>query len=325
MSDPLPNVYQVIERHRAALLAREQAQTQAMADHWMTVERALDGEMTALAYEVEAAGLRPEDVPRLTRYQRLMGQVQTELQQYADYAEGVVASAQSQWAQQALFDAQGAIIVSGVTNFDMLNVEAVQAMAGLAGDDSPLYALLTEAYGDSRDGVIDALIQGVGLGWGPSKTVTAMRNGLAHGLGRMMNIARTEQMRVYRESQRQAYIASGVVSGFMRMCAHDGRVCAACLASEGERFTLAQHLYDHPQGRCTAIPIIAGQQPIEWPKGGEWFATQDEATQLSILGPGKLELWQRGGFDFADLAVQTNDERWGLGLRPATLRELARA
>ena len=71
------------------------------------------------------------------------------------------------------------------------------------------------------------LIVGTAQGWNPRKTAARMKGDLAGGLQKALTIARSEQMRVYREATRAQYERSGVVSGQRRLSAHDDRVCPA--------------------------------------------------------------------------------------------------
>jgi hypothetical protein len=105
--------------------------------------------------------------------------------------------------------------------------------------------------------------------------------------------------------------------------AHDGRVCPACLADEGTVYALHEPIPDHPNGRCSGVPIIRNRQEPRWTEGEQWFATQPEHTQQSILGSGRLELYREGRFDFRDLSVRVDDPVWGASVRPRTLQELA--
>ena len=77
-----------------------------------------------------------------------------------------------------------------------------------------------------------------------------------------------------------------------------------------------------PQGGCTGVPIVNGAKMPEWTKGEEWFKTQDEATQASILGPGKLAAYKDGRFGFAELKRSTQNETWGAGVKVASLKDL---
>jgi hypothetical protein len=337
---PDPAVVVAMREFKRGLLLREAAQMQEMARRWLELERALEAQIAALTEELSRMGAAGEAISRarlyrLERYQRLLAQTQREVRRYATWAEGEIGRQQATLARLGLEHASQAIQLSYWPSvgayFDRLPREAVEYMVGLAGDGAPLGELLKlrmvrDAAGRPLPGVwerlTEMLIRGTGQGWNPRKTARAMRDDLAEGLNKAMVIARTEQMRVYREVSRQQYEYSGVVKGQKRLTAHDGRVCPACIADEGTVYPLGSTISDHPQGRCTSVPIVVGLPEVEWTGGEQWFRQQDGATQRAILGPGRFEAWQAGQFEFAALTTHTYDPTWGGGVRPTPLEQL---
>lgn len=329
MADPL--VVQVMRSFKLALLAREQVQQANMARAWLSVEANLQAEIEALARELAAekeAGrsISQAKLYRMKSYQRLMAQLQVEMRKYSNYAESSITGEQRALAQLGIehaVTATNAAAGGGIgVFFDVLPVEAVLNMVGMTGAGTPLRKLLEETWGDAAQGLTDILIRGTALGWNPRETARMMRQGMTRGLDRMLNIARTEQLRVYRETSRRQYETSGVVSGFRRLATHDGRVCAACLMAEGETYRLDETLRDHPSGRCTMVPIVMGMPPVKWQLGKDWFKEQPEDVQRRIMGPGRLDAWKRGEFHLEDLVAVRKDPVWGDRVEPAPLKEL---
>jgi len=324
MADPL--VIQVMRQHKQALFLREEAQMAEMALRWLDVERKLEAQIAALTQQIANEAITSQGkIYRLERYKQLLSQTRVELRGYEDYAEARIVQGQLDYGALGIRDASEAIQASYGDYgpwFNRLDVRATENMAGMLGNGKPLRGLLSEAYGDAAQGLTEALTRGTALGWNPRKTAKAMQDGMAHGLGRMMTIARTEQMRVYRESSRMQYEESGVVEGFVRLTAHDSRVCLGCLALEGEWFSTKDSLYDHPNGRCAAAPIASGAPPLVFERGEEWFGRQPGDMQRKMMGAETWQAWQRGEFAFADLGRQTPNATWGASVRPATLGEL---
>lgn len=322
-----------MRQHKLALLAREDRQMFEMANRWLQIETAVEGQMTLLAQELMQERLAGRAISqaklyRMDRYKRLIGELREEIDRYNGYATGVITIQQREWGQLGLDHAVQAIQLSyyetgaAVALFGKVPYRAVENMVGLLGNGRPLRTLLNEAFGESAMGVSDALIQGTALGWNPNKTARAMRDGLARGLGRELTIARTEQIRVYRESGRQQYEESGVVDGFVRIAAHQPRTCMACLAAEGEFYRVKDSLRDHPNGRCSTIPKVAGIPLAAFQKGDAWFRQQPEAVQRQMMGAEKHKAWKGHRFAFKDLAHTTHNATWGDGVRVATLGEL---
>lgn len=328
MPDPL--VVQVMKQFKLDLLAREWAQMQDMARQWLGLEDALESQMQAMADDLareaaEGRAISQAKLWRSRRYQSLQAQLQRELASYTQYAEGLIAENQSQLGALGIQHATTATQVSmpGVgVYFDVLPIEAIENMVGLAGDGSPLSTLLRATWGDSAAGLTNELIRSTALGVNPRETARRMRQGATQGLNRMLNIARTEQLRVYREAGRQQYEFSGVVEGFKRLATHDDRVCPACLMAEGERYSVKQQLREHPSGRCTMVPIVKGMPEVQWEKGQDWFKRQDEATQIRILGRKRYDAWIGGKFDLNQLVSIRRNSTWGDSVFPTSLKDL---
>lgn len=333
---PDPAVVVAMREFKQGLLAREAVQMQAMAKQWLTVENALDKRIVELAEDIATRKERGEVVTesrlyRLQRYQELMAQTQAEFTKYAAWAGKDISRYQEGNGILGLQHASTAIQLSylpgGVgVSFNRLPREAVENIVGIAADGKPLNELLKlrmvrDEHGSPLPGVLDrltsSLITGTALGRNPRVVARDMRDDLSGGLSKALLIARTEGLRPYREMARAQYEASGVVSGHRRLSAHDGRVCPACLADEGTLYRTNETMSDHPNGRCTSVPVVEGMPEVDWLKGEDWLRTQPEGVQRSILGSARFELWQNGAFQFKQLVQKHYSTVWGESLTPA--------
>lgn len=330
---PAPSrVVSVMQEYKADLLARESAQVAEMVRRWRQVELRLEAQIAALAQEASAMGATRGQIMRMERYHALLAQTREQIRGYEGYAEATIGQKQIEWGRLGLDEAATAIQESywdaGLNvSFNRLPTDAVERMVGLAGDGSSLFDVLQKRalYPEAVQGLTDALVQGVARGWNPRKTASRMQDGLAGGLDKALTIARTEQLRVYRSASQDQYRGSGVVTGYRRLSAHDDRVCAGCLAEDGQECELDLDFEAHPNCRCTTVPVVEGVEPPEWTAGGDWFEEQDEETQRNILGPGRYELWENGQVsDFRDFATHTQNETWGGAVVPTPLNQLAR-
>ncbi len=180
------------------------------------------------------------------------------------------------------------------------------------------------------EGLRQALVRSAAVGRNPKATARAlmrlanqeMRDGLALGLNRALCIARTEQLRTYREATLANYRATGLVRGFKRLCAHDRRVCAACLFDEGTLYGLDRPFVEHPNGRCTSVPVVGGLAEVSWLGNEDWFVRQEEGLQRAILGNRYFEAWRAGRFGLRQLVSFVEDARWGRSLRVRALGEM---
>lgn len=324
-------VVRLMQEFKRLLRARETAQVAAMTARWLAVERRLMGMIELLAREWQERMLAGQTISQgalfqYQRYQALLGQVQDELGVYAAWADGLITDEQAALARLGLEHAWSAIdMTTGASvGFTRLPVGAIENMAGLLADGSPLRSLLLNAAKQAElvDGMTNALLNGTALGWNPRKTARAMGDGLAGGLDQALTVARSEQLRVYREAGRQAYAASGLVDAYMRLVTKDTRTCMACLVRDGELIPVGRALDEHPNGRCAQVPVVTGYEPPQWTSASDWFRARGPEQQRDMMGARRWEAWQRGEFELSDLAQTAPGREFGPGLREVGLKEL---
>lgn len=328
MPDPL--VVQVMNGFRRDLLQKEAQQRTRMARQWMGVERALQEQVESFAERVARDGLTPGQIRsrqfQMDRYASLLAQTRLELDKYVDVVQPDIEAQQRRLGQLGAQSAIAAInaVTGGVrAGFDVLPVGAIENMVGLAGNGSPLHTLLRASYGAGAHGMLEQLIHGVALGVNPRNIARNMvRLGLSQTLNRVMVTARTEPLRVYREASRQQYQASGVVTHFRRLATRDRRTCPACLFADGEVHELGDNLREHPQGRCTTVPVVQGFKPVEWEKGIDWFRKQPPKVQAKMLGRGRFDAWQSGQIELEQVVSVRANDTWGDSLQPTPLRDI---
>jgi hypothetical protein len=335
---PQPEVYQVIADFRRELANREASQFAVMTRRWLDIEQALSARIDILANEIDAMRLRGEPVNqskimRLENYKSLLSQTAAEVGRYQDYATRLIADQQRDYARlgidQARAQIRAAYIQAGrsVARFDLLPIEAVENMVGLAGDGKPLFSVLSQRAltPEAIDGLTTALIRAVAMGDNPKTTAKKMKDGLTQGLTKALTIARTEQLRAFREAGRQQAEKSGVVTGWIRRSALQARTCLACLSLDGKEYSISEPMDDHPNGRCFQEFIIKDVPPSQVETGAEWFDRQSEKTQRAMMGTiGKdvYQGWKDGRFEFSDLSKMRHSDTWGDTATTATQAEL---
>ena len=343
---PKPKVIETLDAFKAEVRNNEKDAMLLMAKRWNAVERGLDAQIAALTQEIDA--LRAIDklptanqLYRMERYKTLLAQTQREVGQYERFAQGEIERGQRDYfalgndaAQAMLRD----LTPVGVNiNFNRLPVDAVNNMIGYCKDGAPLFSVLKERalYPDAVDGLTTQLVNAMALGYSPRKTALLMKDGLAQGLTKALVIARTEQLRAFREASFQNYNKnSDIVKGWIWHSALGDRTCAACYAMHGTEHPLSERLEDHPSGRCAMIPVSKGWAALGYdvpdtnpkiPSGEEEFAKLDEKQQLAVLGKGRFELYKAGKLDFGKMATFTDDKVWGRSLRIAPLGDIAKS
>jgi len=271
-----------------------------------------------------------QSIFKLRRYQALLTQMQTEMSAYNLWAADYIARGQMRMGVIGVSHAAEAVNLallqggaSGVgTFFDTLPISAIQLMIGNAGKGGPVYTLLQENYPTAVERMTNILINNVAMGMSPMVTAKQMMAGMAGGLSHALTVARTEQMRVYREASRQQYELSGAVQEYMRFASKSGNTCALCLALDGEIYKSSELMSVHPNDRCVMIPVVNGVKPPQWESGEDWLKRQDEVTQKQILGPGAQEMWKNGDIELMDLVKKVEHPTWGPSLQRNTLASL---
>ena len=334
MSDS--QVIRDMQRFKRALLKREVTQMKAMARTYARLGSNLQDQMELLARDLadrKAAGLpiSKAAVYRLERYQSLLQQMRLEYATYASYAADVIEENATALIDQAgervTADIAGATAGRLNMSLNRLPIEAIKNLAGFVADGTPLNAWLNRNVitAEMADKVVTALERGTALGINPRKVARQMKDSLSGGLQQSLNTARTVQLNAFREAYRQQMAASGVVSGYRRLSARDGRVCMACLMADGEFIPLDRPMPEHNQGRCTAIPVVDGFAEPEYERGRDWFVNQSPDIQEALMGRGRYVAWSQGRFDLDQLITVRRDAVWGDSIQPTPLNQLVPA
>ncbi len=182
------------------------------------------------------------------------------------------------------------------------------------------------------------LIRGVHVGDNPRRAAAQMLkrvNGTFNGgLGRALNIARTEMLDAHRTSaQAQDLATLDVLTGWQWMATLDARTCPSCLVQHG-RVHLPEEPgpLDHQQGRCARVPLtktyeelgIRGvpEPPSALPDAHAWYDQQDVATQTKIMGPGRQQMLASGSVGWDDLSRRRTTTGWRDSYTPTPLKDL---
>ncbi len=323
----------VIEAYRQRLLLQDAEQMREMARRWLEVERALEAQIGLLAQETAALKAQGKNVTaarlyRMERYQQLLTQARAETLRYNQWAAERIGERQGQAAQQGI-EAATASIRAAYRDagrigayFNILPVEAVEAMIGYAGDGTPLFKLLMQDYPQTAASLTETLIEATAKGQNPRDTARAMMEAMSGNLNHALTVARSEQLRAYRQASRQQMIESGVVEGYIRRCALNENTCMACIALDGTVYPTDELMEVHPNDRCFMQPMIKGLKPLTTTSGAEWFNEQPAETQRVMMGPGAYEAWKSGQIELRQLASTHIDPEWGPSVRITPLSEL---
>ncbi len=324
MSPPLTGsfrgqIHRIVERHRRELLRMERAAASEMVRAYGEIWKRLVVEIERLVAEYREVGEPGLSWAfELDRLQQLQRQVEAELRRFAAFAEAQIVAGQRDAVEAAAAHLGEILMATARTgvgvSWKRLPVEAVADLVGFTRSGSPLRTLLDELGPEASKAVRDGLIQGLALGHNPRKVARAIRGKMGGNLVRALRIARTEQLRSYREATRRNYEAnSDIIAGWRWLAAKQPRTCAMCLAMDGTFHTLKEHLDDHPNGRCAMVPVLKGEEkrPPTWETGAAWLARQPVETQRRILGNAGTAAYRAGAVKLTDYVGQKRSREWG--------------
>lgn len=327
-----------IRRSEAQTMKELQTAYQQVVDR--TASRA-----DALAQQINTLREAGQDVPvgrlvRLERYQLMLAEVGSEVEAYGlDVVAPAVTKLQEDnvWLAQQHAAQLERISVGDEMALAMQRAQVlspgpnINALVGLMGNGQPVREYLRRTLPIATVDAVETAIADVVTGdLGPRQAARAMvrETGKASGIGlqRALTITRTESLRAYRESQRQRWQESGVVEAYRRTAAQNSRTCMGCIAMDGAIMPIDEPLEDHPNGRCSSVPVFVVEGEVISPWRGrsarDWLAEQDEATQLKVMGPGRLAAYKRGDVQLHEMARRVEDERFGGAWVPRTVADI---
>ena len=312
-------IHAIAQAHRRELLRGERAAASEMVRAYGQIWQRLRQEIVALSTEYNAAAkanaeISPDWVLQYGRLDALQDQVEAEMRRFAAQADELIQVQQQQAVMAAqqhsaeLVAAQGAVSVS----WNRLATGAITDLVGFTRDGSPLRALLDQLGPQASQAVRDGLIEGLALGQNPTAIARRIRGDLGGDLAQALKISRTTVINSYREATLRGYQANDdLVVGWKWVASKSSRTCIMCLMMDGTIHGLDEHLDDHPNGRCTMIPVLRGQEAPEWETGETWFEKQAEAMQRGILGNAGYEAYRGGAVTLRDFVGQRQSAAWG--------------
>lgn len=182
------------------------------------------------------------------------------------------------------------------------------------------------------------LIRGVAVGDNPNRAAARMLSRVEGrfngGLARAMNIARTEMLDAHREAARQFRVANpDTVQGWKWLATLDARTCPSCLAKNGTEYGPDEPgPLDHPQGRCTGVPVTVSwkdlgytnvtEPPDTFPDARDWYDSLPDSDKLAVMGQTRAELLSVGDIGWEDLSARRQTPDWRDSYAPTALKEL---
>lgn len=358
----------VINDFYSRLDAGEQSANRNLYAGYQRALSAYDREAEKVLSRIEAGGITDSRAFQYDRLRALAGQAADNMAEFGDLTAEQIEAVQNNAGLIARTASVQMIEGTGLplsfASYATLPDGAIRRMVGSLQDGSPLRRLSQKYAGDSAREFNRLLLEGVALGRSPLETARLMRNQLGVQYSKARTIVRTEQMRVFREANRQTMIANrGVVKRWKWYSTLDRLTCPVCFAMHGTEHELSERMETHPNCRCVQLPVTATYKELGFTGINEpqatGFAAQSRAGQLSegfrfpaadslnmkgttlfdylpktdqeaILGRAAFRAYEQGLVKLPDFVQRTYSPDWGYGRTTKPLssiigRERARA
>ncbi len=323
-----PEVVNVVREYRERIAENERDMLRRMARLWVEPYRYFEKQVNALTDEISkrresGQPVYPDYVYSLERYKSMMEQAQKRIDQYNRSVLGLVTGEETEAAEIGHESAKEPVNLAepDAPMWTRVNQREARIAAGMTADGSPLERLLAKSYDLTRERLEQTLVTGLAVGQGSGYIARQLMDAFEMPEQRAVLIARTEVNRVYRLANWETMKSSKAVKGYRRMC-YPPTACFACLVLDGEFYPLNSAPCDHPNGKCSFVPVTEHYDPINaknWKRGQDWLMEQDEATQRKIMGAGRFALWKNGEItDLRKFALVRENGTWGGS--PALLR-----
>jgi hypothetical protein len=327
----MPTVLDLADRFHAALERQDAQALERIIRAYAGIQSRLQGEIDALALEIERDGLTAGKVAKLARYKRILAQTADEVDKFTRFMEVDLSGMGREYVGRGLRESRELMRAAVGDNaaltarFRDLPPETVERLLGFLDPAGPLYARLKLLPGFVADAVSRAILDSVALGRNPRMLASELTRAFGMGLSDSLRMARTVQLWSYREATRANYAANGdVVKGWQWYASLDNLTCMSCVAQHGTIHPLDEPLNDHHNGRCAALPvtILSPKGHIDQDAGQQWFNGLSEAEQKQMMGPGRFEAWKDGKFEFGALSAERKDDVYGMMRGETSLKDL---
>ena len=273
---------------------------------------------TDLRAEIEAELARRGEAAMLTYSADYAGQRLIEL---GERSAGIVSGAARRLVELSMRDAAALIGAQLPSLWPLARPAKPELDAIVQRATTQITSRMWVLSDEATEAMRRRLIQGVAAGRNPRDTARLMvadvQDAFDGGLARAQVIARTETIDAYRAGAKAHHEAnSDVLAGWVWLAKLSERTCPSCVAMHGTEHDLDEPgPLDHPQGRCSRMPLVKPELVPNAPKpviesGPEWLARQPEGVQRSVLGPRRFEAWQDGNYPASRWAVRRESEAW---------------
>jgi len=314
----------------------------AWARAWNEVQPAIDDALLDEADTlIERGRLTRQQVDQRTRLRAALDQAEDRIAQLTSGmgvqvegdADDILRSTDLRQRQQLASQLPGTT-AEVAARFDQLDPDTLDRI--VARTTEQIEARSQPLAAESREAMRRELTRAVPVGENPREAARRMTQqvagGFDGGLARATRISRTELLDAHRAGAAAVEQAnSDVTAGWRWMAELDEVTCPACVARHGtEHEPGTRGPDDHPNGRCTRIPLtrtwrelgIDQDEPAEqWLDADTWISQNPDQAR-EALGPGRYEALQEGRISRDQMARQRRNPDWRDSWDATPLRDL---
>lgn len=310
--------------HRKRIISGEKKTFRQMASAYELISEELNDSINQLQRKIERAKAKGETINRnwLNRQKRLevlLEQSQDQIERFGNTASRIISTEQSnsirlgiEYAQESLrLRADTVIRDAGFFN-PKISTQAVENAVGFMGNGTPLKKYFAEQLAPAvAKRIKQEVIKGVALRKNFNSIAKNLRDAGGITRQRALTTARTEVLRVYRETTRQIYEEnSDIVTEWEWAAAKSARTCVLCLAMDGKRFPVSELMPNHVNDRCVMLPVTRLSRPRK-NIGSNWFEKQDDKTKRKILGKEGFTAYRSGDVALDDFVAFKQHKLFG--------------
>ena len=293
----------IIKRIQSLLNKSEQKYTNQVIEAYTKSYKTILPHIDKLTLYIEAhPDITQTGIKRSKEYHDLIDVTEKELNSFVDYARTTIGIA---------IEASVLLSLSSVSQWGMKPVppSALEVVTRFLQPDTALYDRIGLWAGNAQQGVIDAIIEGVGLGRNPRVIAQEITKAYGASLTDAMRTTRTVQLKAYNESTRLNYIANGI-ERYIRIEELDELTCEACWVEHGRIYYSSEPFESHYHCRGTLAPYTEELAQL-FGIGEDLFNQESEEFQRKTMGNEKYEVWKAGMFEFSDMAKTVEDPVYG--------------
>ena len=316
----MPTLYELAIEQRKLLLARDNAVALRLINAYGVVGKDLDNRLSLLSSLIELRKANGKQVSvawlnKEERFTTLLSEVESQIGQLGDLTRTETASLTKNSSITAISDASGLISRAAedngiVAQFNALPFRATEAIVSATQPTTALSRILDTFGAEAASRARNVLLVGISTGQGPRTVAGEFSRVTGASLSRSLLIARTENLRAYRDSSLIAYGESDLVKAWSWVGTKSLRSCASCLSLDGKVFSLETQFKSHPRCRCCPIPVL-DSGPRARPLAADWFAEQSEEDQQKVIGIEGTKLFRGGKISLSDYVRETHSADYG--------------